>query len=54
MKKTYIVPQTLKINVQMQHMIAVSGGDQLMSGHEAEVDSEVLSRTSNSLWEEEE
>ena len=55
MKKTYIIPQTRVTKIQLQQMIAASGGRALMdAGTPADANGEVLSRRGNSLWDEEE
>ena len=55
MKKIYIVPQTLTVNVKLQQVITASGGNMLMSG-DAVADGEVLSRESghHSIWDDDE
>lgn len=55
MKKIYIVPQTLTVNVKLQQIMNASGGNMLMSG-DANPDGVVLSRESgrNSLWDDDE
>lgn len=51
MKKTYINPQTLVVDVQTQPVMGtVSGGDRLMEG-KASASGGALSRGSNTLWD---